>query len=115
MNAVKYPPSLFNEDGTMTAASTKASLVKILKKETKVTTADLYPQRDWKMAVVADAMHAIRRWSFKNNETFGDIVRYKKQQAKVFEVSEQYKNPDFHEFFSVSANKATLLDFLCET
>jgi len=33
----------------------------------------------------------------------------------VFEVSEQYKTPDPQEFFSVSANKAALLNFLCET
>jgi len=37
------------------------------------------------------------------------------RQAKVFEVSEQYKTPDPQEFFSVSANKAALLNFLCET
>lgn len=33
----------------------------------------------------------------------------------MFEVSEQYKTPDPQEFFSVSANKAALLKFLCET
>ena len=149
----KVPPSLFNEDGTMRAAGTKSSPVKILKEETEVTTSDLLPQGDWKTAVVVDAMHAIRRWSFKTNETFGDIAeRYKEQllkdvpagtkiihfccdryserrlksaeqqhrygqlrQVKVFEVSEQYKTPDPQEFFSVSANKAALLNFLCET
>ena len=37
----KVPPSLFNEDGTMRAAGTKSSLVKILKEETEVTTSDL--------------------------------------------------------------------------
>ena len=67
----------------MRAVGTKASPVKILKEETKVTTADLLPQGDWKTAVVVDAMHAIRRWSFKINETFGDIAdRYKKQLMK---------------------------------
>ena len=33
----------------------------------------------------------------------------------MFEVSEQYKTPDPQEFLSVSANKAALLNFLCET
>jgi len=32
-----------------------------------------------------------------------------------FEVIEQYKTPYPHEFFSVSANQAALLNFLCET
>jgi len=149
----KVPPFLFNEDKTIRAACTKSSLVKILKEETKVTTSDLLPQGDCKTAVVVDAMHAIRRWSFKKNETFGVIAdRYKEQllkdvpagsktihfccdryserrltsaeqphrygqsrQAKVFEVSELYKTPDLQEFFFVSANKAALLNFLCET
>jgi len=65
----------------MRAAGTKASLMKILKEETKMTTADL-PQGDWKMTVVVDAMYTIRRWSFEKNQTFGDIVRYKKQLLK---------------------------------
>ncbi len=149
----KVPPSLFNEDGTMRAAGTKAGLVKTLKDETKVTSVDVLPQGDWKTTVVVDAMHAIRHWSFKKNETFGNIAdRYKEQllkdvpagteiihfccdrysepslksaerqhrygqsrQVKVFEVSELYKAPDLQEFFSVSANKAALLSFLCET
>jgi len=80
----KVPPALFNEDGTIRAAGTKASLVKILKEEeTKVTTADMLPHGDLKTAVVVDALHAIRRWSFEKNETFGDISdRYKKQLLK---------------------------------
>ena len=68
----------------MRAAGTKSSLVKILKEETKVTTSDLLPQGDWKTAVVVDGMHAIRRWSFKKNEIFGDIAdRYKEQLLKM--------------------------------
>ena len=48
-----------------------------------MTTSDLLPQGDWKTAVVVDAMHAIRRWSFKTNETFRDIAdRYKEQLLK---------------------------------
>ena len=54
----------------MGAAGTKANLVKILKEETRVTTADLVPQGDWKTAVVVDATHAICRWSVKKSETF---------------------------------------------
>jgi len=57
----------------MRAAGTKSSLVKILK-ETEVTTSDFLRQGDWKTAVVVDAMHAICRWSFKKNDTFGDML-----------------------------------------
>ena len=35
--------------------------------------------------------------------------------ARLSEVSEQYRAPDPQEFLSVSANKAGLLSFLCET
>jgi len=49
----------------MRAAGTKSSLMTILKEETEVTTSDFLPQGDWKTAVVVDAMHAIRHWSFK--------------------------------------------------
>ena len=34
---------------------------------------------------------------------------------RVFQVSEQFQAPDPVNFFSVSANKAGLLNFLCET
>lgn len=40
--------------------------------------------------------------------------RYTQKSAKVYEVSEQFTAPDPQEFFSVSANKANLLQFLCE-
>ena len=149
----KTPPSLFNEDGTMRAAGTKASLVKVLKEETKVNTATNLPQQQRKTAVIVDAMHAVRHWSFHKYETFGAISqRYRnnllndvpdgtaiihfccdrynplslksaEQQhrytqsrpSRQFEISEQYTAPDPKDFFSVSANKAGLLHFLCET
>ena len=67
----------------MRTAGTNSRLVKILKENTEVTIFELLPQRDWKTAVVLDAMHVMRRWSFKTNETFGEIsVRYKEQLLK---------------------------------
>lgn len=149
----KVPPSLFNEDGTMRASGTKATLVKTLKEETQVSTVSSLPNVERKTAVVVDAMYAIRHWSFQREETFGSISeryihhllkdvptgteiihfccdrysgqglkaaeqqhRYSRSRpAKVYEVCEQYRAPDPQEFFSVSANKAGLLSFLCET
>ena len=70
------PPSLFQEDGNM-RTGTKSSLVKVLKEETKVSTTDL-PKDCRKTAVVVDAMCAIRHWSFRRGERFGEIAdRYK--------------------------------------
>lgn len=98
-------------------------------------------------------MHAIRQWSFQQEETFGAIARrykhnllndvppgteiihfccdrYSRNSLKmaqqqhmyagsgaprVFQVSEQFQAPDPVNFFSVSANKAGLLNFLRET
>ena len=98
-------------------------------------------------------MHAIRQWSFQQEETFEAIARrykhnllndvppgteiihfccdrYSRNSLKmaqqqhmyagsgaprVFQVSEQFQAPDPVNFFSVSANKAGLLNFLCET
>ena len=71
------PPSHFQEDGGM-RTGTKASLVKILKEETKVTSIPDLPQNDKKTAIVVDAMCAIRQWSFHKGERFGTIAeRYK--------------------------------------
>lgn len=67
------PPSLFKEDGSM-RSGTNASLVKVLKEETKVTCVSDLPQDDNKTAVVVDAMCAIRRWSFHKGETFEAIA-----------------------------------------
>ena len=58
---------LFNEGGTMRTVGTNSSLVKILKEDTEVTISDLLPQGEGKTAVVVDAMHVIRRWSFNAN------------------------------------------------
>ena len=52
----KTPPSLFNEDGTMKAAGTKDSLVKVLREETGARAVPNLPQRNLKKAVVVDAM-----------------------------------------------------------
>ncbi|KAK1900297.1 Mitochondrial import inner membrane translocase subunit TIM21 [Dissostichus eleginoides] len=135
------PPSPFKEDGSM-RTGTKASLVKILKEKTKVSSIPDLPQDCLKTAVLVYAMSAIRHWSFHTGEGFGviaeryrhlllndvppgtDIIHFccdrhsttslKSKPAKVYEVSEQYTALDPKEFFAVSANKANLLSFLCE-
>ena len=63
------PPSLFQEDGRM-STGTKASLVKILKEKTKVSSIPDLPQDCLKTAVVVDAMSAIQHWSFHTGEGF---------------------------------------------
>ncbi|KAK1903960.1 Calmodulin-regulated spectrin-associated protein 3 [Dissostichus eleginoides] len=71
------PPSPFQEDGSM-RTGTKASLVKILKYKTKVSSIPDLPQDCLKTAVVIDAMSAIRHWSFHTGEGFGVIAeRYR--------------------------------------
>jgi len=70
----------------MRAASTKSSLVKMFKEETEVMTSGFHRQGDWKTTVVVDAMHAIHRWSFKKNETFGNIAdRYNGSHCHIEE------------------------------
>ena len=58
---INTPPSLFNEDGTTSAAGTKANLVKVLREETVVSAVPNLPQHNLKTAVVVDAMYAFRR------------------------------------------------------
>ena len=72
------PLSLFQEDGRM-RTGTKASLVKVLKEETKVACIPDLPTEDRKTAVVIDAMYAMRHWSFLKGEAFGTIAeRYQR-------------------------------------
>ena len=71
----KTPPSLFNEDGTMRAAGTNASLVKVLREETVVSAVPNLPQHNLKTAVVVDAIYAVRRLSFHKDETFGAVAK----------------------------------------
>ena len=72
----KTPASLFNEnDGTLRAAGTKASLVKVLIEETCVTAVPNLPDQNLKTAVVVDAIYAVCRWSFFKDETFGAVAR----------------------------------------
>ena len=71
----KTPASLFNENGTMRAAGTKASLVKVMREETGVRTVPNLPHQNLKTAVVVDGIYAVRRWSFHNDETFGAVAR----------------------------------------
>ena len=58
---IKTPPSPFNEDGTTSAAGTKANLVKVLREETVVSAVPNLPRHNLKTAVVVDAMYAVRR------------------------------------------------------
>ena len=72
-----FPPSLFQEDGSM-RIGTKASLVKILKEKTKVSSILDLPQDCLKTAVVVDAMSTIRHWFLDTGEGFGVIAeRYR--------------------------------------
>ena len=71
----KTPASLFNENGTMRAAGTKASLVKVLREETCVTAVPNLPHQNLKTAVVVDAIYAVCGGSFLNDETFGAVAR----------------------------------------
>ena len=75
MNFSKTPDSLFNENGTMRAAGTKASLVKVLREETCVTAVPYLPHQNMKTAVVVDAIYDVCRWSFLKDETFGAVAR----------------------------------------
>ena len=61
--------SLFNENGTMRAAGTKASLVKVPREETCVTAFANLPHQNLKTAVVVDAIYAVCRWSFLKDDT----------------------------------------------
>ena len=58
---IKTPPSLFNEDGTTSAAGTKANLVEALREDTGVSAVPNLPQHNLKTAVVVDVMYAVRR------------------------------------------------------
>ena len=58
---IKTPPSLFNEDGTTSAAGTKANLVEVLREDTGVSAVPNLPQHNLKTAVVVDVMYAVRR------------------------------------------------------
>ena len=74
MSAARHQ-SLFNEDGIMRLAGTMACLIKTLKEKTKVVSVPDLQREQRKTAVVEDAMYAVRRWSFHNDETFGVIAR----------------------------------------
>ena len=52
----KTPPSLVNEDGTMIAAGTNASSVKVLREDTGVSAVPNLSQQNMKTAVILDAM-----------------------------------------------------------
>ena len=68
-----YPPSLFQEDGSM-RSGTKSSLLKVLKEETGISPHQNLPEDDESTAVVVDAMGSIRRWSFHKGESYGAIA-----------------------------------------
>ena len=71
----QHPRYIFNEDGTMRAAETNASPVKVLREETGVSAVPNMQQHILCTAVVVDAMHAVRRWSFHKDDTFGAVAR----------------------------------------
>ena len=58
---INTPPSLFNEDGTTSAAGTKANLDKVLREETGVSAVPNLQQHNLKTAVVVDAFYALLR------------------------------------------------------
>ena len=51
----------FKEDGTTSAAGTKANLVEVLREDTGVSAVPNLPQHNLKTAVVVDVMYAVRR------------------------------------------------------
>ena len=69
----KTPPSLFTEDGEMRSGS-KATLLKAIKDDTGIQASTCLPPVSKQTAVVVDAMHVIRQWSFEKGETFGDVA-----------------------------------------
>ncbi|KAM3603902.1 uncharacterized protein V6R79_003817 [Siganus canaliculatus] len=106
----EFPPSLFQEDGSM-RTGTKASLLKILKEESKVNSIPNLLQDGKNTAVVVDAMYAM--YSGTSLKSAEQEKRYARS-AKVYAVSEQFTAPDPKEFFAVSSNKANFLNFLCD-
>ena len=53
------------------------------------------------------------RYNPKSPKSSAQQHRYAgSRSARLFEVNEQYRAPDPHEFFSLAANKAELLNFL---
>ena len=67
----------------MRSTGTKSSLIKYLLEETKIVPLHEIPRDKSKTAVIVDAMHDIRRWSFNKGEPFPNIAdRYLKQLMK---------------------------------
>ena len=73
------PPSLFEESGAMRPSGSKASLVHAIKQETGVDIVVSLTRATSEMAVIVDAMHMVRRWSFQKGETFKTIYNHFKQ------------------------------------
>ena len=68
-----FPPSLFTSEGQMRTGN-KANLIKAIKEETCVASLSTLPETQYKTAVIVDAMFVICHWSFKKEETFGEIA-----------------------------------------
>ena len=65
---------------SLRAAGTKASLVKVLRDDTRVRAVPYLPQQNLKTAVVVHAICAVRRCSFHKDETSGAVAwRYMNQ------------------------------------
>ncbi len=77
-----FPPSLFNEDGSMRAGGTKSTLIKALKEGIQVTTVSHLSQDRAQNTCIADATLAVRQWSFHKGQTFGAIAKIPSQHAE---------------------------------
>jgi hypothetical protein len=66
----EFPPSLFTKDGQMRNPGTKSTLVKTLLKESGTAVAQELTNDAQRTAVVVDAMHLIRKWSFQKGQSY---------------------------------------------
>ena len=72
------PPALFDPNGLL-RRGVKSTLVKVILEETQIDTSKCLPDDEKSTAVVVDAMHMVRKWSFLSNENFDDVqARYRR-------------------------------------
>ena len=71
----KVPPAKFEKDVSMRNSENKDSLVKSVKDMTTVDSFTSIPSEGMKTAVITDAMHMIRKLSFKEGETFQGVAQ----------------------------------------
>lgn len=75
------PPSLFDQQGTL-RRGVKSTLVNVILDEVELDKRNGLPDEHKSTAVVVDAMHMVRKWSFLPNETFHDMQKRYKRNLK---------------------------------